>query len=220
MKYIILFFLFTTLSIFSEAEVLKGSWFSKQNKFMNGHENFTIYFQKSWNKNKFILAKISFNQEKKWEETRISGIVEVKSENSFELKPESCLVYATKKLGARWILFRSVDCEHLSLSLSLKENHLELFNNPIGLKENLILEQIKNSNLENIQAIIIKIDGETIGWGLEIRKLKKNAEVTFNSTKLDILEKVDSTLKVKYNEDLRLNDIIQIYNKDSSSLFD
>lgn len=220
MKYTILFLFFINLAIFSEKEELKGSWFSKQTKFSNGQENFTIYFQKSWNKNKFILSKISYNQEKKWEETRISGIVLTKSENLFELKPESCSVYATKKLGSRWILFRSVDCEHLVLELSLKENYLELIKNPIGLKENLILEQIKNLNSDFIQAIIIQTDVEAIAWSLEIRKLRKNAEAYYNSTKLDITEKVDSTIKLKYNENLRLNDLIQINNKDNTSLFD
>lgn len=215
------FFFLISLSTFADNFLDSGSWFANEEKFRNGFEFQSLYLKKSYAKNKFILSKISFNKIKLWEETRINGVIE-KFGEEYVLKAENTSVYASKKLGSRWILFRSVDSDHLKQKLVLKNNSIELesFFDP-GKTDRFYSENSKNPNL--IYTKLIYEDEEFyFVWGIEIRRLKKSSHIISDKKKIRFEEIVDSTAKIKKASNLfwKRGDILEVENSASSDLFD
>jgi hypothetical protein len=216
-----LFFFLICLSTYADNFLDSGSWFTAEEKFRNGFEFQSLYLKKSYSKNKFILSKISYNKIKLWEETRINGVIEKLGED-YILKAENTSVFASKKLGSRWILFRSVDSDHLKQKLILKNNSVELesFFDP-GKIDPFYSEYPKNQNLVYTKLIHEDEDFYFV-WGIEIRRLKKSAKIIFDKKKIGFDEIVDSTAKIKKATDLFLKrgDILPVENSTSSDLFD
>lgn len=214
------FYFFLILVQLNANEFLNsGTWFSDKEIFPNGFSHQSLYLKKTINEDKFILSILSYNQVKFWEETRINGKISKLNEDEYLLHPEICSVYATKRLGLRWVLFRSVDCDHHKLKLEKKGEIFVLdsifskeakhqFNKPISKNKDLIF------------AKIIFYENDFYAWGIEARKLRKNSKAYFGKEELEILETVDSTLKIKFSEKLKLDSIIEIENGKPPSIFD
>ncbi len=212
------FFLFF-INLYANEFLNSGSWFSEKEVFQNGFSYQSLYLKKSINDEKFILSIINFNQIKLWEETRINGKIQKISDEDYILKPEICSVYASKKLGQRWTLFRSVDCDHIALKLQKKGNEFileSIFDKEIKL---LFSRPISNKN-DTIFAKIIFLDSEFYGWSVEARKLRKKSKAVFLKNELEILESVDSTIKLKYSDKIKLDSIFEIENGKPPSIFD
>lgn len=211
---VIIFFFFGNLysSDFSNFR----NWFSEKKVFRNGYE----FLQISIHDKKFTVAKLSFNEERKWEETRVIGVVEENESGELSLQPEMCTVYATKKLGLRWILIQGFDCDHFKMHLTKTERGL-IISPSIGISESEVLKQeIKNT--ENVISAIIISKEENIfqAWALGMRYIKTGSFATINGKPITIIETVDSTGTFKSKEQLEIGDIIQIKNRSQSNFFE
>jgi hypothetical protein len=206
-KIITIFFLLYE-SLFSSDSINSEIWFSKKIDFRNGFEYLQIAIQEK----KIILAKLSYNEEKKWEETRIVGLVKELGQGRLLLKPEMCMVYATKKLGLRWILIQGFDCEHLELQITKKEREM-FISHSIGITETVTLTKEDDKSKNTTYAIIVSKEEKNLqAWSLGLRYIKKGATALHKGEAITILETVDSTGSFESNRFFRVGDIIHIQN--------
>ena len=192
-----------------------GVWFSDRQEFRNGFENLQLVEQEK----NFTLAKLSYNEEKKWEETRVLGVVIKNKKGEFLLKPEMCSVYASKILGLRWVLIQGFDCDHIEMQIT--KTGQGIFISPsIGIKDTVLLTGTSNSEKNKIQGRVISIEKEKFFvWGLRMRHVKKNASALLNGKTVSILETVDSTGTFESKDSVQIGDSISITNREGS-LFD
>lgn len=214
MKKVITLFILFYSNIFPQefgSEVL----FSSKIEFRNGFEIFQLLKRDK----KFTLAKLSYNNEKKWEETRILGFIEEIGHAKYKLKSEFCSVYATQKLGQRWVLVQGFDCDHMELQLT--ENGRSITISPsIGILDNLLLNLTKTKLENTICGIVLSEENGVFQvWSLEMRYVKKGASATVNGKPIQILETVDSTGTFSSKELVYIGDIVSIKNR-TVDLFD
>lgn len=192
------------------------SWFSDKIEFRSGYEFIQLLIQD----NKFILAKLNFNQERRWEETRIIGTVQKNSNLELDFFPEMCSVYATKKLSLRWILTQGFDCDHIKIQFT--KNRQEIIISPsIGIQEKYTLKTEQNPSEDSISGIVVEKEEQlTQIWGLQIRYLKKGSTASNNGFPLQLLETVDSTGSIVSSEFIKIGDIIKMNAAKSKGLFD
>lgn len=210
----LIFFLILHTLISAES-FTSGIWFSEKKEFRNGYE----FLQLSVQDRKFIFAKLSYNEERKWEETKVVGVIENKNE-ILQFKPEMCTVFSAKQLGDRWILIQGFDCDHLQLKLTKNEQEI-IISPSIGITESVALKQVKQHSENTIGAIVVSEDKKIFhAWSLGMRYVKKGASVLINGKPVILLESVDSTGKFSSNEPIRKGEIISINNPKSSDLFD
>lgn len=192
-----------------------GVWFSDRQEFRNGFENLQLVVEEK----NFTLAKLSYNEEKKWEETRVLGVVIKNKKGEFLLKPEMCSVYASKILGLRWILIQGFDCDHIEMQIT--KTGQGIFISPsIGIKDSVLLTGTSNFEKNKIQGRVISIEKEKFFvWSLRMRHVKKNASALLNGKPISILETVDSTGTFESKDSVQIGDSISITNKEGS-LFD
>ncbi len=210
-----LFFLFAYLSIIPKEVSFSGNWFSEKNAFRNGFEFLQIHLHDG----KFIFAKLSYNIEKQWEETRVLGIFDER-DGKIELKPEICNVYATKKLGQRWVLIQGFDCDHINLQLTKNEQKI-IISPSIGILNSVSLRRGKISSENTIDAIVVSHEKKIIqAWSLGMRYIKKGSSATLNGKGITILETVDSTGSFESTEKVQQGDIISITSQRTSDIFD
>jgi hypothetical protein len=217
MSFRTIFFFFSIIccTLISAESFSSGIWFSEKKEFRNGYE----FLQLTIQDNKFIFAKLSYNEERKWEETKVLGLIENKKD-ILELKPEMCTVFSAKKLGERWILIRGFDCDHLQLKLTKNEQEI-IISPSIGITESVTLKSVKQHSKNAIGAIVVAEDKKTFQvWSLGMRYVKKGASVLINGKPVIMLETVDSTGSFSSNEFIRKGEIISIHNPKSSGLFD
>jgi hypothetical protein len=216
MNRLILLFLFTAFfNIFAKENSFTGTWVSEKNTFRNGYE----FLQLSIQNEKFILAKLSYNQERNWEETRVLGIWE-EIQGVYHLIPEMCTVYATKKLGLRWILIQGFDCDHLKIQITKNEQQI-VISPSIGILDSIQLTKEKKVSSDAIDAIVVSKENNTLhAWSLLMRYIRKGSKATLNGKEIAILETVDSTGSFKTNEPFQIGDRILISNRKESGLFD
>lgn len=192
-----------------------GVWISDRQKFRNGFENLQLLVEE----NKFILSKLSFNEERKWEEIRMLGVVSKNEKGEVNLHPEMCSVYSTKTLGARWILIQGFDCDHYEIQVTKNGQGIQI-SPSIGIENTTLLNESKSPNKNKFQARVISIENETIhAWSLKMRYVKKNAIATINGKKITIIETVDSTGTFVSKEPVKIGDWISIESRESS-IFD
>jgi hypothetical protein len=211
---VILFFI--SKSILSQ-ESIEGSWFSEKRDFRRGFE----FLELSMTRGKFILAKLAYNEEKKWEETRMLGIIEEGKNGIILLKPENCSIYATKKLGLRWILIQGFDCDHIEIQIT-KDRHQISISPSIGILEKEFLMQKKNKSENEVAAVVVWSEGKLFyAWGLGIRNVRRKSSATILSGKtIKILETVDSTGSFESIEPIQIGENIFIINQKSMDFFE
>lgn len=214
----LLFFLILQ-SIYANDFLNSGTWFSEKEIFPKGFSHQSLYLKKSINEDKFILSILSFNETKFWEEIRVNGKILQVNVNEYTLKPEICSTYATKKLGLRWVLLKSVDCDHLELKLFKKENEFVL-DSIFAQTEKLNFQRPKATRKETIYVKVVSIDSEIHAWGIEARKLRKNSKAILQKEEILLTEKVDSTIKLDFSEKIKLDSILEIENGKEPSIFD
>lgn len=219
MIYKILFFIFV-LQVSANDVLDSGSWFTKEEIFPEGFEYNSIYFQTGFSKNQFILSKLSYNNTKFWEESRMTGKIVKISGNEYLLNGEICSVYASKELGKRWVLFRSVDCDHHKFVMKLENNQLIIQENYFSKNDVLVFNQLKNNSGNKIQVISFLYNQTSYLWGIEIRKLRKNAKLIYNNKSIELDEIVDSTARIKKPFTLNKNEILLLENPKTESFFD
>ncbi len=210
-----LFFFLALHTLISAESFPSGIWFSEKKEFRNGYE----FLQLSIQENKFVFAKLSYNEERKWEETKVLGVIENKNE-MFQFKSEMCTVFSAKQLGDKWILIKGFDCDHLQLKLTKNEQEI-IISPSIGITESVTLKQVRQRSENTIGAIVVSEDKKIFQvWSLGMRYVKKGASVLINGKPVTMLETVDSTGKFSSNEPIRKGEIISINNPKSSDLFD
>ncbi len=215
LRTIFLFFFLVSSTFISAESFPTGIWFSEKKEFRNGYE----FLQLSIQGNKFIFAKLSYNEERKWEETKVLGFIENKNE-ILQFKPEMCTIYNAKNLGDRWILIQGFDCDHLELKLTKNEQEI-IISPSIGITESVTLKQVKQRSENTLGAIVVSEDKKIFHiWSLGMRYVKKGATLQINGKPAILLEAVDSTGKFSSNEPIRKGEIISINNPKSSDLFD
>lgn len=209
-------FLLTIQSIMSEESSLpNGTWFSEKKDFRKGYEFLQLLIQDK----KFIFAKLSYNEERKWEETRVLGVLEDKDGKVFFL-PEMCTVFAAKHLGQRWILIQGFDCDHLKFQLTKNEQGI-IISPSIGISESVSLRQGKSRSENTIDAIIVSEEKKMIqAWSLRMKYAKKGASASLNGKSVGVLETVDSTGSLESSEFVRIGDMISINNPKASEFFE
>ena len=201
-------------SIFSQ-ENHTDVWFSERKEFRNGFE----FLQLAKQNTKFTFAKLSYNENKKWEETRVHGFIEEIGNGKYKLKPEMCTVYAIKKLGLRWILIQGFDCDHFEMQMTVNEQ-LTTISPSIGISEKLSLITEQNKFTHAIVGIVIKENEQEFQvWSLAMRYVKKGALASIKQKPITILETVDSTGTFTSKEKVQVGDIVTIKNVESK-LFD
>ena len=202
-------------NLFAKDNFFSGNWISDKSSFRNGYE----FLQLSIQEEKFIFAKLSFNEERSWEETRVLGVWEER-EGVYHFKPEMCTVHATKKLGLRWILIQGFDCDHLNFQITKNEQEI-IISPSIGILDSVRLKKGKSINLDAIDAIVVAKEKNTLhAWSLLMRYVKKGSKATLNGKELSIIETVDSTGSFKTNEPFQIGDKILISNQKETGLFD
>ena len=211
-KIIFLLFINTSLLYSEKNGDLLGDWFSNIEKLETGYNFHNIYFWKTQDqKIKFQLSKISFNQYKKWEEVRYSGIVSVSNDSKVILSVESCKEYVTKKLTKRWTLFRHYDCEHIRFNIQfINENEMNITPN-MNLESFIILNTNKLEVKDKVSVVIINTTKEySWAWGHQLyRRLNKNAKANYPSNnKIELLDIIESTVKIKNDPTLKIGDLI------------
>jgi len=201
-------------SIFSQEQNLEV-WFSERKQFRNGFEFLQLVKQNT----KFTFAKLSYNENKKWEETRVQGFIEEIGDGSYKLKPEMCTVYATKKLSLRWILIQGFDCDHFEMQMTVNEQ-LTTISPSIGILEKLHLVTAQTKFTHAIVGIVINEHEQQFQvWSLAMRYVKKGALASIKEKPITILETVDSTGTFTSKEKIQVGDIVTIKNIEAK-LFD
>ena len=213
---IVFLFLFSSFTnLIGKENSFSGNWISDKSSFRNGYE----FMQFSVQEQKFILARLSFNEERSWEETRVLGVWEEK-EGVYRLIPEMCMVHATKKLGLRWILIQGFDCDHLKFKVTKIEQEI-IISPSIGISDSIRFTKGKSSNINAIDAIIVSKEKNTFhAWSLLMKYVKKGSRATLNGKELSIIETVDSTGSFKTNDTFQIGDKILISNQKETGLFD
>ena len=209
-------FLLAIYNIMPEESFLpNGTWFSEKKDFRKGYEFLQLLIQDK----KFIFAKLSYNEERKWEETRVLGVLEDKDGKVFFL-PEMCTVFAAKHLGQRWILIQGFDCDHLKFQLTKNEQGI-IISPSIGISESVSLRQGKSRSENTIDAIIVSEEKKMIqAWSLRMKYAKKGATASLNGKSVGVLETVDSTGSLESSEFVRIGDMISINNPKASEFFE
>ncbi|HRG76305.1 MAG TPA: hypothetical protein PLX69_17220 [Leptospiraceae bacterium] len=209
-------FLLAIHNIMPEESFLpNGTWFSEKKDFRKGYEFLQLLVQDK----KFIFAKLSYNEERKWEETRVLGVLEDKDGKVFFF-PEMCTVFAAKHLGQRWILIQGFDCDHLKFQLTKNEQGI-IISPSIGISESVSLKQGKSRSENTIDAIIVSEEKKIVqAWSLRMKYAKKGATASLNGKPVGVLETVDSTGSLDSSEFIRIGDMISINNPKASDFFE
>lgn len=208
----ILIILLITGNLYANEAFPSGAWFSERQEFRNGFENLHLVIEGK----KFILAKLSFNEERKWEETRMLGFVTQNEKKEFLLKPEICTVYASKILGSRWILIQGFDCDHFEIQIT-KIGQGIFISPSIGIKNSIQLTGTSNSEKNKIQSRVIYIEKEKIyAWSLGMRYVRKGSTAILNGKTISIIETVDSTGLFESKDSVQIGDLISITSRESN----
>ena len=209
-------FLLAIHNIMPEESFLpNGTWFSEKKDFRKGYEFLQLLVQDK----KFIFAKLSYNEERKWEETRVLGVLEDKDGKVFFF-PEMCTVFAAKHLGQRWILLQGFDCDHLKFQLTKNEQGI-IISPSIGISESVSLRQGKSRSENTIDAIIVSEEKKIVqAWSLRMKYAKKGATASLNGKPVGVLDTVDSTGSLDSSEFIRIGDMISIQNPKASDFFE
>ncbi len=228
---ILIVFIFITSEIFLGAKEksfsLNGEWFSGVRRQPKGFDARELYFFKSYNSNKFVFSQISFNETRKWEETRYSGKWELE-DGDFgiaNLKAEGCSVYASSELGKKWVLIRAFDCDHLTFRAKI-HSEKELTLSPTMDFENSETFQRVSSNPDSIQSLIISTDAKNFtSWGIRMNAVRKGStsyisKKTGAKIPAQVSETVDSSAIYKTDGLVEIGDMLVTKNKKTGGVFE
>ncbi|HMV41569.1 MAG TPA: hypothetical protein PK079_17495 [Leptospiraceae bacterium] len=191
-------------------------WFSNKLEFTNGFEFIQLFIQQD----RFILAKLNYNKIRKWEELRIIGTIKTNSENEIDFYPEMCSVFATKKLGLRWILIQGFDCDHLNIKFTKNRQEISICPS-IGILENYTIKSDSKPSENSISAIVVsKEENISQAWSLQMRYIKKGSNGLYKNIPFQVLETVDSTGSFVSSEFIPIGELIQISNPKQTGFFD
>lgn len=216
-RIIILAVLFLPNSNWSfEAPEIRGNWFSKLHPLETG---FYVH-QLNLAKDKFYFSRLSYNQYKKWEETRFTGFVE-KTKNGYTLKSKMCAVYSCRKLGDRWALIRVFDCDYVRFSLTKKSyDKLKIFPDS-NLYTEEYFKRWEEHRTDTYQSIVIQTDGyKFTSWGPNVYKIRKNANAFIiksksgEKIKVKVVENAETTGVFRDDQGrIEVGDILVVENK-------
>jgi hypothetical protein len=214
-------------SLFSQAlpSHKKSVFFSEKTQLIEGYLYTELSFPKTIGDLNFRFHQLSYSPRRFWEELRIEGKVETRSEKSYLLKANKCSVYAGAEGIRRWYPIRSFDCDHIQMEIQWEGSNLKILRGP---REEIIeLKETKLESEEEILGIIVRVDlNGYYGFSSSLRYVLRNAKALFStvgekSIEAPILDGNDSLVYIKKQEDLpvKMGDVFKVKRKKSSESF-
>ncbi|MCB1144175.1 MAG: hypothetical protein H7A24_03195 [Leptospiraceae bacterium] len=175
----------------------------------------------------FILHQLSFSSSIGFEELRIEGHWEEKlgyPKNSFVLHPVSCKVFRNKTGEKRWVLTRTMDCDHNTWFF--EENATStLYAESLQSEPLQFTQEESKGNYPPGVVIQYNPSGFPILWSTSARKVWKNAQALNSENK--VLGKIsngnDSFLILDLSVDSekpRINEVLFFKNPERKSMWD
>lgn len=168
-------------------------WFTDIQYLPNGYMVKELSIYDSGDQFKFILAKLSYNRLRGWEEMRITGKA-VFSKEKINLLPALCNNFAIPSFAKRMTIIRTYECDHLGfvffpLKKGLLSPAFELIN------EEYFFHHITEKKFKK-SAIVV---GEAVLWGNDLKYIRKpiaiiTKEKTFYA---EMISRTDTSVSFK-----------------------